>query len=419
MLSEIKIIRVFEDRQQKVTLSPKNMEDLTGMRDIIGENNLIIQADGKLLIRHYVGYVQLNKTRLLVYPKVAAGLEMDGEFNRSFEILLKMLVFSGFCGVKKIPEEQNISKFQNDILEFYIGMFADELRTQFQRDINRGYNNQLENQSFIKGKVDFNETVKHNSFKRHLHYVRYDEFDEKTLLNQIFKTIIQILIKKTRVKHNKINLKQLQMWLEDVETINIAEDTWKGVNFTRQNKKYETAFNMAKLFYNQASPRIIDGNTTVLSFLIPVNQLFETYLYKLLEKSINSDYLLKYQGPIDYLADLNGKRFLQMKPDITVLKYGKVVQIIDAKYKIITDDDDHLLLSQGDVYQMLAYSIRYQCNNILLIYPKKLNDTQTGLVSSFSIKNYEQTVTINLIKVSLEADPLKVSQELFEFMKLQ
>ena len=52
--SSTEIIRVFEDRQMKVNLSQQNLLDLVEMRKVIGENNVIVQADGKLLIKHFV-----------------------------------------------------------------------------------------------------------------------------------------------------------------------------------------------------------------------------------------------------------------------------------------------------------------------------------------------------------------------------
>jgi len=416
-MPEIKIIKVFEDRQQKVKLSPQNMDDLLAMRTIIGENNIIIQADGKLLIRHYVGYVQLNKTRLLVYPKIAIGLNSREEYDKSFEVMIKMLVYSDFLSIKKAPEKQQVSKYQNDILELYIALFVDELTRQFQRDVNKGYNNQLENQSFIKGKVDFNETIKKNSFKKHLHYVRYDEFNENTLMNQIFKAIIQTLIQRTRVKQNKIKLKQLFLWLEDVPSRGISEDMWNRVILTRQNKNYEAAFNMARLFYYNSSPTIREGETAALSFLVPVNQLFEKYLFKILDRNNESDYDIKYQGPIKYLANVNGKSFLQLKPDIIFMKNDKTLKIIDAKYKIVGDIDEKLYLQQSDVYQMLAYSVRYQCNDISLIYPKILSEEKCGLVTSFTIQNYDQIVTIQLIKIDLEEEPEVTAENIIQVMQ--
>ena len=98
-MTEMNVIKVFEDRQQKVKLTNQNMKDLIEMKSIIGENNIIIQADGRLLIRHFVGFVQLNKTRLLVYPKISMGTDVE-EYEKSFRILSKMLIYSGFLSVK-------------------------------------------------------------------------------------------------------------------------------------------------------------------------------------------------------------------------------------------------------------------------------------------------------------------------------
>lgn len=63
-MDNFRVIKVFEDRQNKLILSEQEEKDILSMKSIIGENNLNLQADGKLLIRHYVGFIQVNKTRL-------------------------------------------------------------------------------------------------------------------------------------------------------------------------------------------------------------------------------------------------------------------------------------------------------------------------------------------------------------------
>ena len=70
-MDELRVIKVFEDRQRKLLLSKQEENDILSMKKIIGENNINLQADGNLLISHYVGFVQVNKTRLLIYPKIA------------------------------------------------------------------------------------------------------------------------------------------------------------------------------------------------------------------------------------------------------------------------------------------------------------------------------------------------------------
>lgn len=415
--SSTEIIRVFEDRQMKVNLSQQNLLDLVEMRKVIGENNVIVQADGKLLIKHYIGFIQINKTRLLVYPKIAVGLEEKEEIEKSFGTILKMLSFTKYQSIREIPNAQNISQFNNDLLEFYISIFIKELTKQIQRDINRGYNNRLENQSFIKGKVDFGETIKHNSFRKHLHYVSYDDFNENTLLNRVFKSILEVLITRTKVKRNRVGIKQLLVWMEDIDKTNITNELWDRVVFTRQNSKYKTAFNMAKLFYYNNSPKVADGDVSILSFMIPVNQLFEVYLVELLKRNITENTEVKFQGPIDYLAKIEKKHFLQLRPDISLMRAGEVIRIVDAKYKLILEDDEKLMISQADIYQMLAYSVRYKCNRICLVYPKALTDSDAEFSRAITIENYDQTVSIHVIKIDLEENVDSAGKKLIDMIE--
>ena len=408
-MDELRVIRVFEDRQRKLLLSKQEENDILLMKKIIGENNINLQADGNLLISHYVGFVQVNKTRLLIYPKIAIKLIKENDYNKAFEILIMLLSNSEFFSVKKIPSPLTIGKYKGDLLELFIGIFIDELLLLFNRDINRSYNHCLENQSFIKGKIDFAETTKHNSYRRHLHYVRFDQFTENIVINRIFKTVILNLIKRTTVKENKMKLKKSLLWLEDVEAVSLNNEIWKSVKFSHLNNQYEPVFNMAKLFYYNSSPNLNKGDEMVFSFLVPLNQLFERYLYEAI-KSYSSPYTVNYQGPVRYLANQDGSNKLLLKPDITISEDDTIKYIIDAKYKEV-DLVSKINVSQSDIYQMLAYSIRHECNNIALIYPKFLGDSNSKVVESeIVIETKHQDVIIKIIKVDLETDKKELGE---------
>ncbi|HHV26899.1 MAG TPA: hypothetical protein GXX63_06860 [Tissierellia bacterium] len=411
-MDNFRVIKVFEDRQNKLILSEQEEKDILSMKSIIGENNLNLQADGKLLIRHYVGFIQVNKTRLLIYPKISNRARDKKTLEKSFEILIKLLSYSDFNSVKRIPSPQHMEKYQGDLLEVFIGFFIDELLFLFKRDVNRNYNQSLENQSFIKGKIDFAETIKKNSYRKHLHYVRFDHFTEDILLNQIFKSVIQNLILRTRIKENRIKLKQALLWLEDVETIHLDNEIWSKVKFTRLNYLYKPVFNLAKLFYYNSSPNLNKGDELTFSFLVPLNKLFEKYLYEILNRSVK-DYNIEHEGPVSYLARLNDEKFAKLKPDITIIQDENVKYIIDAKYKEVLKIDNKLQISQSDIYQMLAYSVNYKCNNIALVYPKFLEDkNEDVLVSEIIIDNYGKQVKIKILKINLGLDAKQLSDKL-------
>lgn len=416
-MNEIRTIKIFEDRQIKLNLSSQEEKDILSLKKIIGYNNLNLQADGKLLVMHYVGFVQINNIRLLIYPKIASRYHEDKDYEKPFEILIKLLSNSKFFNVKRIPNPQMMGRYNSDLLELFISFFADELLLLLKKDVNKGYNLILENQSFIKGKIDFVETIKRNNFRRHLHYVHYDNFSEDTLLNQIFKSVIINLIKKTKIQENKMKLKQIMLWLEDVTPVNLNNEIWKKVKFSPLNQSYEPVYNLAKLFYYNSSPSLNKGDELTFSFLVPLNQLFERYLYDTIELNKTKDINFKYQGPISYLAMQNDAKIMQLKPDITILDNDKVKYIIDAKYKEVDILDGKPKVLQSDIYQMIAYSIRYECNNIALVYPKFLGDSEENIVlSEISIDNYDKQINIILLKIDLEKNRKSLSDELLEIL---
>lgn len=266
-MDDMRIIKIYEDRQAQVNLSEQEQNDIVAMKSIIGDNNIILQANGRLLVNHYVGFVQVNKTRLLIYPKISKYGSSVETYNKSFNILMKLLFYSEFISIKRLPAPQFTDKVKGDLLELFISLFIDELLKLFKRDVNRNYSHTLENQTFIKGKIDFTETMKKNSYRKHRHYVKFDEFTENILLNQIFKAVIHNLIKRTITKENKLKLRQGLLWLEDVEKLTLNKEIWDKVQFTRLNNQYLTVFNMAKLFYLNSSPNLNKGDELTFSFL--------------------------------------------------------------------------------------------------------------------------------------------------------
>lgn len=423
-MDEFKIIKVFEDTTVKLKLNEQEKSDIFSIKTIIGENNLNLQADGKLIINHYVGFVHVNKTRVLIYPKIARNVQEEDLYSKAFNILIKMLAFSGFSQIKLIDSPQYSEKYSGDVLELFIGLFVDELLFLFKRDINRSYRPTIENQSFIKGKIDFTENIKKNSYRKHLHALKYEEFTENILMNQVFKTVVLNLVKKTTQKSNRIKLGQALLWLEDVEQIKITEDIWSKIAFTRLNHQYKTVFNMAKLFYHNSSVNLNKGDEITFSFLIPVNQLFERYVYELLKQTADPGACVKYQGPTKFLGRLDGKNAFQLRPDISIMKNDLVFMIFDAKYKEIIDPAGDNLVSQSDIYQMLAYSVRYNCNHIVLAYPKMMGCDQNSLeLFKIEIPKENGILVIKIIQINVECEVgftiNQLSQYLRQFQKLE
>lgn len=412
-------IKIFGDKLTKLDLTSQEKSDILSIGNIIGYNNLSLQVDGRLLIKHFIGFIQVNKTRLLIYPKITNGVTTEVEFNKSFNILIKLLKYTSFMNRKDIPAPQLVGRYKEDLLEIFIDIFISGLLNQFRKDINRSYNENIENQIFIKGKIDFPETIRQNSFRKHYHYVRLEHFTENNLLNQIFKTIIKNLIKITTVKENKFKLRQGLLWLEDVQTINITSDQWDKVRFDRLNNLYKPIFNLAKLFYHNSSPNLNKGKDYVFSFLLPLNQLYEKYLYRVVKDSMVEGLAVSYQGPARFLGERQNRGYGLLRPDIVISRNGNIECIMDAKFKEIIAINESINIATSDLYQMLAYGIRYNCNNIALLYPKYLEDNENEmLVTEIFVDNMGVRKSIKVLKIDMEIEEESLARKLCEILKL-
>lgn len=405
-----KLITVYEDRTTRLHLNDKEKQDIIALKELWGPQNLILQADGSLLLKHYVGFICRNTTRIQILPKVFAdgivGENAEAEKHESIELLMRLLSYSGFFNIKEIPDPISIEAYQNDLLEIFIGIFAAQFNRLFSREIHRAYQLYEENQQFIKGRILFSQTIKENSFRKHLHYVSYEEFTINNLLNRIIKTTMLRLLSQTRISDNKKALKLALIHLEEVTPIRLYPGIFDEVKFNRLNMNYKPLFNMAKMFYYNHQPGQSEGDEFTFTFLVPLNLLFEHYVYKLLDNSkfSGSDgYQVSHHKPQKYLASSEGKGVFKLEPDITLTRDDTVEVIMDAKYKNPVKDSDVYVL-QSDVYQMLAYAVAYGCSSIYLVYPYFLsNEVKNMELVNYDISTSGGNISLKVIQLDIIA----------------
>ncbi len=115
------------------------------------------------------------------------------------------------------------------------------------------------------------------------------------------------------------------------------------------------------------------------------------------------------------------KRFFLLRPDITIAcsRAGSdtpIEMIVDAKYKNPISEEN-TRLSESDVYQMLAYAVRYQCNRLFLVYPVfRANKYFRNPLATYLIHNGNQEIRISALHIDIASEDLDQIQK--EFIKL-
>jgi 5-methylcytosine-specific restriction enzyme subunit McrC len=132
-------------------------------------------------------------------------------------------------------------------------------------------------------------------------------------------------------------------------------------------------FNLARLLLGERFQTTSAGGSEGFSLLFEMNTLFEEYVARMLKRAlVDTEFRVVSQGGRLYCLETDNQRGLfQTRPDILVKRGDEVVQIIDTKWKRIATrvDDPKQGVSQGDVYQMMAYGQLYKCERLTLLYP--------------------------------------------------
>lgn len=420
MLMSNEVITVYEDVQCKLYLTEKQKMDILNLKALWGNQNLLLQADGTILMKHYVGFAVSGDTRIQILPKIYSGHSenKENEAAEACELLVRLLSYSGYLSVKDIPKPQEIEGCKADLLEIFITIFIDKFLSFFSSDAHRQYEVTEENLQFIKGKILFQKSSFKNSFTNHMHYVEYEEFTVNTVLNRIFKTIFLRLLYSTKINSNKVKIKLALTYLEDVDTINLSKEVFNCVRFNRLNIKYEPLFNLSKMFYYNNQPGFKSGDENTFNFLVPLNKLFEFYLFKVLQESEviigGKECRTNYQKPQQYLGEYENSGIFLLMPDITLMEDKKVKVILDAKYKRLAERENSFV-KQGDIYQMVAYAGHYDCKEILLVYPLYKGEKLREEPIIFKIKIFNNELIIKIIQVDImEKSVEKVREKLLK-----
>ena len=358
-------------KQSQITLTEfeRIYERIIGKKDFGDIENFILKnsdenapflriasgVGGKFIqARNYVGILQTKSGLTIeILPKIADKTDTD----KSKAVFIKML-----RALKNFPfKSSNLAslKTQNlPLLEIFISMFLCELEARVKKGIKSDYVALEENLSFLKGKLNINEQIKRNSIHKERFYVGYSEFLSDIKINQIIKTTLKFLYKKSNSSKNQQKIRELLFIFDEVSECEDYKNFFAKLIINRQVKHYEQTLLWCKIFLlgNSFTPH--KGDDLAFALLFDMNALFESYVGNFIKK--------KHIGTILQHSEkhlIEDPKSFKLRPDI----FLESKFIADTKWKIVKSRDD---ISQADLYQIYAYGKKYECGKLYLIYPK-------------------------------------------------
>lgn len=231
----------------------------------------------------------------------------------------------------------------------------------------------------LKGKINFGESLKKNSFKNGKAFCEFDEFSDDIIHNQIIKaTFYNILKCETVDKNIKDKVMKLYHYFDHISSIKLNKASFEKDKIHSNNRHYKLSLDICNLIYKDM---IVDEVSGKIYF----NYKEEEKLAYLFEEFVRNFYKIHlsdsrvYRENIKWDAVGDEMDFLPiMQTDITIKRDNEII-IMDTKYykNTLASNMGQDKYHSTNMYQMFSYLKNseakgnlYKKSTGILLYPQ-------------------------------------------------
>lgn len=358
----------------------------------------------------YVGVIHFEGQKINLFPKIFYDSERTYGIKEINAIQLHILWYLSYCRKLKFPNfKTSLGSLKNDFFEILIYLFAKYTRELLSNSIFQQYEEIERDVHNIKGRLNTTKYITENLAKARWYKVCciYDSFVMDNKFNRIVKYVSQLLLNVSTNTENKKYLREILFILDEVSDEKSTANECMNIKFNPMYSDFETVRDYCTLFLSNSISIDYKNDLKLFAFLLPMEYLFEDFVFGFINKELN-DIKVKSQVTSVHLDE--GKIF-GLKPDLCVSTATKKF-IADTKYKIVysNKNDPKNGISQNDLYQMVAYAIRFEIQDIVLLYPNMLKTRQNGMSDMQILDKLAMDKQINISSYQL---PI-INYELFD-----
>ena len=354
------VIRVFEHESLTLgRLTPSELDKLYAFND--RNNNVFFTGiRNGIKFKNYVGVIQIGRKTIEILPKADRTTKSREPNERDLwqQALIGMLNLTHKVKVQSMSEAALMPRM-NSILDMYFQIYLDEVKTLLHRGLLRQYRKATGNLKVVKGRILFGEQVKKNYVHQERVYSEHQVYDADNLYNQILLKALNIISGLSAHPLIRDQIQRLKLDFPDMKQVAITAAHFDRLKENRKTKPYQTALQIARMIILNYQPDIRAGSENMIALLFNMNKLWEEYIYRVLQRALQSDdYELSYNPTKKFWKDKT------IRPDM-VIKHGATHYVIDAKWKVPAGRQP----SDADLKQMFAYNLYWKATQSMLLYP--------------------------------------------------
>ena len=305
---------------------------------------------------------------------------------------------------------------QTSLQNLFAKVLINGVNHLFKRGVNRDYRSVNEGIRTIKGKIDFNTSIKKNLFINGMAQCEFDEFDEDNIQNQIIKETVSKLIRTDDVdSEHKTKLAHLRRRFAKVSNIGLRKSHFSGLSFNSNNQFYEFLLNVCEMIFSNLLPSENKGKYKFRKFAEDrLNDLFESFVrnfYKIEQDKmkVKSE---RFNWRFETITEGSGEFLPEMRTDISLFNDDRKI-IMDTKFyreALKKNQWGKRIINQNHLYQLTAYLNNTQPKDGqvlegILLYPTVKDDFDHQYRTQ---KGYKVSVK----SIDLNQDFQKISNDL-------
>ncbi len=336
----------------------------------------ILKADG------FAGAIVLKDgTQFEVLPDLSI-ISKDGTRLSEKHMLLEMIQ-----SIKALPlGNYNINTMAAEklnIFETFVLSFVNECFLIVNNGLKQSYIPTLENERFLKGKVDYAKHATKNFAHKEKFYVIYDIFTIDRPENRLIKSTLKYLRNITCSARTRNKIDILIANFDGVEySVNYSQDFSRSID-DRNMLQYRNAMIWAKIFLMKAGVSIAMGRNVIYSVMFPTEQLFDCFIAKKLGNVIDKRYFsIEIQHKIYPVMNRRVPNIEQKPGMFLTRKADKHRVIIDAKWQALDEKETNYGIRDIDIYNAYNMQESYAAETVYYLYPltEKIRGKEPNIV---------------------------------------
>ena len=316
----------------------------------------------------FVGSIHLGDIHLNIMPKLE-GMDLLTLMNYAYQLK----------DVTTINQSSfNLQSFTfMDILIYQLYIHSEDL---FLKGFHRGYIRKEEELASPKGRIDFMKLTKNLPMMKTTLPSRYYERNEDNILNQVLLAGLKMCVSLASDRDLLLQLRRLCSYLSEyISDIVLTRQIIKKAQHTinRLTQRYQPLLGIISILKENQGIELEESNKEVKlpGFFFDMNRFFESLVGRLLIDFVPGYTVIEQfhlQHIFTYAVNHNPKnrRSPTPRPDFVLMKNGKVIRLLDAKYKDLWENT----IPRDMLYQLSVYALSCEGNKEATIVYPSLNE---------------------------------------------